>query len=112
MPSERLRTCPLLTAEPLEAAYRQIVARAHEHGIRVIGATLPPIRGLCQRQGRGGAPAGQCLDQDVRRVRWRDRFSDPLRFDLRFNDGDHLHPNDAGYQAMADAIDLRLITGR
>ena len=33
----------------------------------------------------------------------------PLAFDKRYNDTDHLHPNDAGYKAMGDAIDLSLI---
>jgi lysophospholipase L1-like esterase len=34
----------------------------------------------------------------------------PKQFRPGFNNGDHLHPNDAGYQAMADAIDLRVTT--
>lgn len=38
--------------------------------------------------------------------------ADPLSFDQRFNDSDKLHPNDTGYQAIADMIDLKLITGR
>jgi len=111
----------LATAEALEAAYRQIILRAHEHGIRVIGATLTPY------QGAGYANAkGEAVRQQVNAwIRTSGAFdgvidfapavadkADPLRFDPRFNDGDHLHPNDAGYQAMADAIDLRLITGR
>ena len=32
----------------------------------------------------------------------------PKSFKAGFNDGDHLHPNDAGYKAMADAIDLKI----
>jgi lysophospholipase L1-like esterase len=35
--------------------------------------------------------------------------NNPLTFDRRFNDTDHLHPNDAGYRAMGDSIDLSLI---
>ncbi len=35
--------------------------------------------------------------------------NNPLAFDKRYNGTDHLHPNDAGYKAMADAIDLSLI---
>ena len=38
--------------------------------------------------------------------------ADPLTFDPRYNDRDHLHPNDAGYKAMADFVDLTVITGR
>ena len=33
------------------------------------------------------------------------------RIRAEFDPGDHLHPNDAGYQAMADAIDLAIFTG-
>jgi lysophospholipase L1-like esterase len=36
----------------------------------------------------------------------------PLAFAAQFNTRDHLHPNDAGYRAMGDAIDLTVITGR
>jgi len=34
--------------------------------------------------------------------------TDPLRMLPAFDSGDHLHPNDPGYQAMADAVNLAL----
>jgi len=35
----------------------------------------------------------------------------PTKLLPAFDSGDHLHPNDAGYKAMADSIDLRLFRG-
>lgn len=37
---------------------------------------------------------------------------DPKKFRAEFDPGDHLHPNDAGYQAMADAVDLAIFSGK
>jgi lysophospholipase L1-like esterase len=110
-----------VSAEAIEAAYRQIIERAHEHGIRVIGATLTPYKGAAY-----ASPAGEAVRQSVNDwIKTSAAFdgvidfapavadkADPLSFDPRFNDSDKLHPNDAGYRAMADAIDLKLITGR
>jgi lysophospholipase L1-like esterase len=110
-----------VNAEAIEAAYRQIIERAHEHGIRVIGATLTPYKGAAY-----ASPAGEAVRQSVNDwIKTSAAFdgvidfapavadkADPLSFDPRFNDSDKLHPNDAGYRAMADAIDLKLITGR
>ncbi|HVT97149.1 MAG TPA: SGNH/GDSL hydrolase family protein [Acidobacteriaceae bacterium] len=106
-----------LTAEDLEQGLSQIVARAHEHGIKVFGATLTPYQG-----------AGYFTDQgeQIREAvnQWiltsgvfdgtidfdkttRDPAS-PLTFAAAYDSGDHLHPKDAGYDAMANAIDLSL----
>ena len=107
-----------VTADALESADRQIIARAHEHGIRVIGATLTPY------QGAGYAsPAGEMVREALNHwIRTANAFdavidfapvladpANPLAFDRRYNDGDHLHPNDAGYRTMGDAIDLAVI---
>lgn len=107
-----------VTVEALEAADRQIIARAHEHGIRILGATLTPY------QGAGYAsPAGEMVREALNHwIRSSGAFDgvidfspvvadpdNPLAFDKRYNDTDHLHPNDAGYRLMGDAIDLSLI---
>jgi len=109
-----------VTADALIAADKQIIERAHEHGIRVIGATLTPYRGAAYWSEKGEA-VREALNTWIRTSGAFDGVidfaptvadkADPLRFDPRFNDGDKLHPNDAGYQAMADAVDLRVITG-
>ena len=110
-----------VTADALIAANKQIIERAHEHGIRVIGATLTPYRGAGYSSDRGEA-VRQALNDWIRTGGEFDGVidfapavadkADPLKIDPAFNDGDKLHPNDAGYQAMADAIDLSVLTGR
>jgi lysophospholipase L1-like esterase len=109
-----------VTVEALEAADLQIVTRAHEHGIRVIGATLTPYQGAFY-----ASPAGEAIREALNSwIRSSGAFDavidfapvvaapdNPLAFAPGFNDRDHLHPNDAGYRAMGDAIDLALITG-
>lgn len=106
-----------LSAEDLETGLAQLVARAHEHGVKVFGATLTPYQG-----------AGYYTDEgeQIREAvnRWilssgvfdgtidfdkatRDT-NQPLTFNPEYDSGDHLHPKDAGYAAMADSIDLSL----
>jgi lysophospholipase L1-like esterase len=109
-----------VTAEALIAADKQIIARAHAKGIRVIGATLTPYKGAAY-----ATEAGEQVRQALNR--WistggafdgvidfatpvADR-ADPLSFGPGMNTRDHLHPNDAGYKAMADSIDLSVVTG-
>jgi lysophospholipase L1-like esterase len=38
--------------------------------------------------------------------------ANPKTFTPAFNNGDHLHPNDGGYKAMADAIDLKIFSSK
>lgn len=108
-------------AAALEAADKQIVMRAHEHGIRVIGATLTPYEGAAYASAAGEAVREQ-LNAWIRGGGAFDGVidfapsvadpSNPLTFDKAYNDRDHLHPNDAGYQAMANAIDLSVVMGK
>jgi lysophospholipase L1-like esterase len=109
-----------VTAAALIAADKQIIERCHEHGIRVIGATLTPYQGA-----HYNAPAGEAVRTALNKwILTGGAFdgvvdfaaavadpSNPLTFRPGYNDYDHLHPNDAGYQALANAIDLSLITG-
>jgi lysophospholipase L1-like esterase len=109
------------TADELIAAYRQIVERAHTHGIKVIGCTLTPYGGAGYSREAGEA-VRQAVNQFIRAGGAFDAFVDfeaatrdpanPARFRTNFDPGDHLHPNDAGYQAMADAVDLSIFTRR
>jgi lysophospholipase L1-like esterase len=106
-----------VTAESLEAADRQIVERAHAKGIKVYGATLTPYKGAHYYMPEG-EKVREALNQWIRTSGTFDGVvdfaptvadkSDPLTFAPAFNLNDKLHPNDAGYQAMADAIDLNL----
>jgi lysophospholipase L1-like esterase len=107
-----------VTAEALEAADEQIIARAHEHGIRVIGATLTPYEGASYASPAGEA-AREALNDWIKTSGAFDAVIDfapvvsdpanPLTFAKAYNDRDHLHPNDAGYKAMADAVDLTVL---
>jgi lysophospholipase L1-like esterase len=114
-----LTTPEPVTAEQLIAADQQIIARAHERGIRVIGTTLTPFEGAAYYS-QGGETMREKVNQWIRTAGAFDGVidfdavtrdpSDLLTFRPDYNDFDHLHPNDKGYKAMADAIDLKLIT--
>jgi lysophospholipase L1-like esterase len=104
-------------ADDLIAALKQLIERAHEHGIKVIGGTLTPFEGAAYYS-EAGETVRATVNQWIRSPGSFDAVVDfdaatrdpehPRQFRQGFNNGDHLHPNDAGYQAMADAIDLSL----
>lgn len=106
-----------ISVEALEAVDKQIVARAHERGIRVIGATLTPYQGAFYATAAGES-AREAFNHWIlssgtfdATIDFAPAVADPanaLSFDKRFNDTDHLHPNDAGYKAMADAVSVAL----
>lgn len=102
------------------AAYRRIVARAHARGIRVIGATLTPYGGhgaytSARERVRRAVNASIRADRIFDAVADFDRaVRDPLRphrIRPAYDPGDHLHFNDAGMRALADAIALSDVTG-
>jgi lysophospholipase L1-like esterase len=106
-----------LTADDLTGAMKQMVERAHTHGIKVIGCTLTPYGGAGYASEAGETIRG-ALNSFIRTSGTFDAVVDfdkatqdsdnPKQFRTGFNNTDHLHPNDAGYQAMADSIDLSL----
>jgi lysophospholipase L1-like esterase len=106
-----------LSAEDLEQGFAQLVARAHEHGIRVYGATLTPYKGAGYFTEKG-EQIRQAVNQWILTSGVFDGAVDfdkatrdpanPLMFAPQYDSGDHLHPKDAGYAAMADSIDLGL----
>jgi lysophospholipase L1-like esterase len=105
------------TAETLIAGYRQLIERGHAHGLKMIGATILPYGGA----GYYGAP-GEAERQKVNAwIRTSHAFDGVIDFDAAIRDpakadrmkaewqsGDWLHPNDAGYRVMGDAVDLGL----
>jgi lysophospholipase L1-like esterase len=111
------RENPTPTAEDLIAAHKQLIERAHTRGIVIFGATLTPFEGAMYFTQVGEAKR-QALNQWNRTSRAYDGVIDfdeatrdpshPARFLPQYESGDHLHPSDAGYKAMADAIDLGL----
>ncbi|HWR14931.1 MAG TPA: GDSL-type esterase/lipase family protein [Terriglobales bacterium] len=104
-----------LTAEQLIWGYRQIIDRCHLHNIKVIGATIMPQEGVPTYTERG-EQVRQAVNQWIREKGNFDAVVDfdaitkdpkrPVRLKEEFNPGDHIHPNDAGNQAMADAFNL------
>jgi lysophospholipase L1-like esterase len=104
-----------LTADELIQGYRQIITRCHAHGIKVIGATLMPEEGVPTASERG-EEIRQAVNKWIRAAGNFDAVVDfdavvrdpehPARIKAQFDPGDHIHPNDAGNQAMADAFDL------
>ena len=106
-----------LTAEDLEQGLAQLVARAHEHGIKVFGATLTPYKGAgyFTEQGEEIREAvnhwiltSGIFDGTVDFDKTTRDPANPLIFAPQFDGGDHLHPKDAGYAAMSDSIDLKM----
>jgi lysophospholipase L1-like esterase len=109
-----------VTAEQIIQAHRQMVDRAHALGLIVYGGTLNPVEGY-PFPGFWTA-AMEAKRQTVNRwIRTSGAYDAVIDFDklLRdpshpsrllpaFDGGDHVHPNDAGYRAMAEAIDLSL----
>jgi lysophospholipase L1-like esterase len=100
----------------ITTALRTIAHRAHAGGLRVIGGTIMPFKGwivydetleatrlAVNRYLRTSRDFDAMVDFD-RAIR---DPADPLRMRPGYDSGDHLHPGDAGYQAMADAVDLR-----
>ncbi len=106
-----------VTAEALIAADKQIIARAHDMGIKVYGATLTPYKGAHYFMPEGERvretynawiKTGGAFDGVVDFAPSVADRADATTFDQNYNLNDKLHPNDAGYQAMANVIDLSL----
>ncbi|WP_263367366.1 SGNH/GDSL hydrolase family protein [Edaphobacter bradus] len=108
-----------VSADDLIAGLTQLALRAHTHGIKVYGATLTPYVGAVY-----ASPAGEELRQAVNKwirtssvldgfIDFDKATQDPAKpdvFSATADGGDHLHPSDPGYKAMADSIDLNLFT--
>jgi lysophospholipase L1-like esterase len=113
------------TAAALIAGYRQLIERAHTQGIKVLGVTLTPYAGaVIGNRADLYSPDGEAQREAINRwiltstsgafdgvldfdAVWRDPH-DPTRITLSLQHGDHLHGNDAGYQALVRSINLAL----
>lgn len=106
------------SAAEIIAAYEQLIARARTAGLRVLGATVTPYEGA----GFYFSPDGEADRQAVNRwIRTCGRFDAVVDFDAALRDpaqpsrlapeydsGDHLHPSMAGYQRLAESVDVTL----
>lgn len=109
------------SADQLISAYRQLIARAHSEDTCIIGGTMTPYKGAGYF-----TPAGeQVREQANHWIRTSGEFDGVIDFDKATRDpqhprmflptydsGDHLHPNDAGYQAMAATVRLAQLSCR
>ncbi len=103
--------------EVMIAGYRQLITRAHDHGLKIYAGTLLPYEGA-----RYYSDSGEAVRQAANAwIRTGGAFDGVIDFDAVMRDpanskkikadlqsGDWLHPNDAGYKAMGEAIDLAL----
>ena len=103
------------------AAYEQMIERAHNHDLKIYGATLLPFAGSDYDK---SDPLREADRQAINAwIRTSGRFDAVIDFDAATRDptsptrlkpeydvGDHLHPSPAGYKAMAEAIPLKLLT--
>jgi lysophospholipase L1-like esterase len=113
------------TADDVIVGYQQIIDRVHARGARILGATLTPFTDTNQGTPTEGyyTPEKEKIRLAVNQwIRTSGRFDGVIDFDHVMEDparpghmqtaydcGDHLHPNDAGYGAMASAVDLGLL---
>ncbi|MFC7518655.1 SGNH/GDSL hydrolase family protein [Herbaspirillum sp. GCM10030257] len=114
-----------VTLSELVSGYSQLIASAHARGLRIVGGTLPPFEGALEGTPYAGhySVAKEQLRQQVnswiRHIADFDAVVDfdallrdpdnPRRLLATYDSGDHLHPGDAGYQAMADAVDIAML---
>jgi lysophospholipase L1-like esterase len=113
-----------VTVDQIIQAYEQLIERAHARGVKIYGATLTPFEGsfVPGTPFPLYSPGNEMKRQQVNAwIRTSGAFDGVIDFDCVLRDpdapsrllasydsGDHVHPNDEGYQAMAEAIDLRL----
>lgn len=103
----------VVTPTDIIHGYEQLIAAAHARGVKIFGATLTPVND------NAFEPDVDAINHWIRTSGAFDGVvdfnravsdpTDPLDFNPSDDSGDHLHPNDSGYQAMADSINLRML---
>jgi lysophospholipase L1-like esterase len=109
-----------VSADEIIGGLRQLVARAHGAGLKAYCATLTPYEGtvFANYYSAEGETKRQAVNQWIRTGKGCDAVIDfdsvvrdpakPSKLRAEFDVGDHLHPNAAGYEAMANTVDLGL----
>ncbi|WP_314613230.1 SGNH/GDSL hydrolase family protein [Streptomyces stackebrandtii] len=106
---------PDVSVAQLIAGHRTLIREAHAKGLKVVGATLTPIKGSFY-----DTPANEAKRDAVNDwIRTSGAYDAVVDFDRTvadpadrdrilpaYDSGDGIHPNDAGYEAMAGALDL------
>jgi lysophospholipase L1-like esterase len=107
----------VVTVDQIIEGHRQLIRRAHARGLKIHGGTLTPFGGFFF-----SSPAKEAMRQAVNAwIRNSGEYDAVIDFDSvvrdpnspaqllpTYDSGDHLHPHDLGYEAMANAIDLKL----
>ncbi len=114
-------TSPPPTSAQLIAGLQQLISTAHQNGIKFLCSTLTPYQGASYwtQQGETAREAynayvlgsGSGCDGVIDQAAAVSNPSDPTMYLPAYDSGDHLHPNDAGYQAIANAVNLNLFGG-
>ncbi len=107
-----------ISAARIITGYEQLIVQAHARGVRIFGATLLPFQGAGYYSAAGEATR-EAVNAWIRTSGAFDGVidfdavvrdpADPLRLNPAYDSGDHLHPDDAGYQAMADAVNPEML---
>jgi len=105
-------------AEDIALGMKQLITRAHNRGLRIYGGTLLPFQGASNYTEEKEQTREKVNDW----IRTSGAFDGVIDFEKAlqdpenpeklmpsYNSGDNLHPNDAGYQVMADTINLSLL---
>jgi lysophospholipase L1-like esterase len=112
-----IRHHPEYSAEDITKAMKKIIEKTHEEGLKIYGGTLMPYKGSGMF-----TEDGEKVRQEVNDwIRTSGDFDgvidfdkavrdpeDPERYLPEYDAGDHLHPNDAGYEKMAESVDLKM----
>ncbi|MCR8851129.1 GDSL-type esterase/lipase family protein [Rossellomorea sp. SC111] len=112
-----IRHYPEYDAEKIIGRMKKIIYSTHDQGLKIYGGTLTPFKGSGIFTSRG-----EKTRQEVNHwIRTSGKFDGVIDFDKalrdpdepehylkKYDSGDHLHPNDEGYQRMADTVDLSL----
>jgi len=114
------------TAASIEAGYEQIAAAVHAHGMRIYVGTLTPFLTLPVATSGYQDAAGEVIREQVNDwiltqhvfdgvINFAAHTADPVdpqTFNPVYDSGDHLHPNDVGYNVMGDSISLSMLLGQ
>jgi lysophospholipase L1-like esterase len=112
---------PNVSADDIIAGYKQFIQRVHQQAAKIYGGTILPFQGAFYWDA-----AAEVKRQTINTfIRTSGKFdavidfdavirdpSNPTRINPIYDSGDHLHPNDAGYAAMGNSIDLELFEKR
>ena len=109
---------PAVTARQLIGGYQTLIRAAHARGVRVVGVTMLPFKASYEQP--ADFAQAEAIRQEVNHwIRTSGQYdavadfasvvadpADPQQLNPAYDSGDHLHPNDAGYRALAYAVNL------